>query len=79
MPTATLTSKGQITIPRQVREAMGLVVGDRVTFLRMEDGCFAVVPASAPIRALKGIVPRPERAVSLAEMEAAIAAGALSR
>lgn len=76
MPTATITSKGQITIPQQVRSDMGLAAGDRVDFIRMEDGHYAVVPASHSIKSLKGIIPRPHRPVSLADMQAAIEAGA---
>lgn len=76
MPTATITSKGQITIPQQVRSDMGLTTGDRVDFIRMEDGHYAVVPASYSIKSLKGIVPRPAKPVSLDDMQAAIAAGA---
>ncbi|MDN2582926.1 AbrB/MazE/SpoVT family DNA-binding domain-containing protein [Aquibium sp. ELW1220] len=76
MATATITSKGQITIPAQVRIDMGLTAGDRVDFIRMEDGHYAVVPASHSIRSLKGIVPRPRKPVSLGDMQEAIAAGA---
>lgn len=76
MPTATITSKGQITLPQQVRSDMGLTAGDRVDFIRMEDGHYAVVPASHSIKALKGIIPRPDRPVSLEDMQAAIEAGA---
>lgn len=76
MPTATITSKGQITIPQQVRTDMGLTAGDRVDFIRMEDGHYAVVPASHSIKSLKGIIPRPDRPVSLEDMQAAIEAGA---
>jgi len=79
MPTATVTSKGQVTIPMKVRSDMGLAAGDRVEFVRMEDGHYAVVPASHSVRSLKGIVPRPDRPVSLEDMEAAIAAGATGR
>lgn len=76
MPTATITSKGQITIPQKVRSDMGLTPGDRVDFVRMDDGHYAVVPASHSIRSLKGIVPQPARPVSLEDMQAAIVAGA---
>jgi len=76
MPTATITSKGQITIPQQVRSDMGLAAGDRVDFIRMEDGHYAVVPASHSIKSLKGIIPRPDRPVSLEDMQAGIEAGA---
>lgn len=76
MPTATITSKGQITLPQQVRSDMGLTAGDRVDFIRMEDGHYAVVPASHSIKSLKGIIPRPAKPVSLEDMQAAIEAGA---
>lgn len=78
MPTATITSKGQITIPQKVRLDMGLAPGDRVDFVRMDDGHYAVVPASHSIRALKGIVPRPDKPVSLEDMQAAILGAATS-
>ncbi|MFQ6162192.1 AbrB/MazE/SpoVT family DNA-binding domain-containing protein [Sinorhizobium meliloti] len=61
--------------PAKVRADMGLSAGDRVDFIRMEDGHYAVVPASHSIRSLKGIVPRPDRPVSLEDMQKAIAAG----
>ncbi|UIJ96494.1 AbrB/MazE/SpoVT family DNA-binding domain-containing protein [Sinorhizobium meliloti] len=76
MATSTITSKGQITIPAKVRTDMGLSAGDRVDFIRMEDGHYAVVPASHSIRSLKGIVPRSDRPVSLEDMQKAIIAGA---
>lgn len=76
MHTAKITSKGQVTIPRQVREDMGVTAGDRLDFVRMEDGHYAVVPASHSIKSLKGIIPRPKRPVSLDDMQAAIGAGA---
>ena len=79
MPTATVTSKGQITIPLKVRSDMGLVAGDRVDFVRMDEGHYAVVPATHSVRSLKGIVPKPDKPVSLEDMQEAIAAGAAGR
>jgi antitoxin PrlF len=79
MPTATITSKGQITIPQQVRRDMGVAAGDRIDFVRMEDGNYAVIPASHSIRSLKGIIPRCEKPVSLEDMQAAIEASATGR
>ena len=76
MPTATITSKGQITVPREVRRDMNLSPGDRIEFVRMDDGHYAVVPASHSVKSLKGIVPRPDRSVSLADIQEAIEAGA---
>jgi AbrB family looped-hinge helix DNA binding protein len=79
MSTATLTSKGQLTIPLKVRVDLGVSAGDRIDFIRLEDGNYAIVPASCSVRALKGVIPRPETAVSLDDMRAAIEAGALGR
>lgn len=76
MPAATITSKGQITLPKAVREALGIGPGDRVDFVQMADGNFAVLPATQPLKRLKGIIPRPKKPVSLQNMDAAIAAGA---
>lgn len=38
MSTATLTSKGQLTVPKVVRDALGLAAGDRVQFIEHESG-----------------------------------------
>ncbi len=76
MATATVTSKGQVTIPRQVREDLRVSAGDRIDFIRLEDGHYAIVPASHSIRSLKGVIRRPGKPVSLKEMQAAIEAGA---
>jgi AbrB family looped-hinge helix DNA binding protein len=76
MATATVTSKGQVTLPREVRINLGVAAGDRIDFIRMDDGAYAIVPASCSVRSLKGILPRPARLVSLEDMDAAIEAGA---
>ncbi len=73
---STITSKGQVTLPKEVRNAMGVGPGDRVQFVRMEDGNFAVMPATTPVMALKGLIPKPKKPVSLADMDRAIARGA---
>lgn len=76
MATATLTSKGQLTLPKEVRMALGVGPGDRVDFVRMEDGNFAVLPATHSVKSLKGLIPKPRKAVSLEDMDRAIAQGA---
>lgn len=73
MAAATLTSKGQITIPAAVRVALGLDVGDRVEFVELEKGRFAIIPAVVPLQRLKGAISKPERPVSIDEMNTAIA------
>ena len=80
MATATLTSKGQITIPVQVRSALGLDTGDRVEFVEMEDGKFAIIAANHSVQDLKGLIRKPAKAVSIEQMNQAIAAqGAKAR
>lgn len=76
MAEATISSKGQITIPAEVRKSLGLKAGTRIRFLEDEEGRFSFVPVKGSIRALKGIVPRLDRTVSLEEMDLAIAEGA---
>ncbi|MGE0743077.1 MAG: AbrB/MazE/SpoVT family DNA-binding domain-containing protein [Hyphomonadaceae bacterium] len=76
MSTATLTSKGQLTLPKAVREAMGVGPGDRVDFVLMEDGNFAVLPATHSVKSLKGLIAKPKKPVSLADMDKAVAQGA---
>jgi antitoxin PrlF len=73
MPSATLTSKGQITIPAEVRAALGVNFGDRIDFIEVEKGRFVIVPATCSVQELKGIIPKPKKPVSIEEMNGAIA------
>jgi antitoxin PrlF len=75
--TATLTSKGQVTIPAAVRTALGLETGSRIEFVETAKGQFAIVVATSPVGNLKGILRRPVKPVSLADMARAIAAQGL--
>lgn len=80
MPHATVTAKGQITIPAQVRAALGLDSGDRVEFVEIESGKFAIIAATQPVRRLKGMLRRTAAPVSIEDMNAAIEAqGAKAR
>ncbi|MBA2730902.1 MAG: AbrB/MazE/SpoVT family DNA-binding domain-containing protein [Euzebyaceae bacterium] len=72
MSTATVTSKGQVTIPAEVRRNLGLKTGSRVDFVRMDDGTYELVPATGTVTALKGCVPAPARPVTVEQMEVAI-------
>ena len=73
MTTATLSSKGQITIPLQVRQKLGVTTGDRVEFVELADGQFALKPAVEDVRTLKGMVPKPQRPVSVEDMRQIVA------
>ena len=74
MPSTTVTSKGQVTIPKQIRDFLRVKSGDRIDFDIDPSGKVMVRPGGADIRALKGLLHRRGRApVSLEAMEAAIA------
>jgi antitoxin PrlF len=79
MPIATLTSKGQITLPISVRNALGLSAGAQVDFLPV-DGSFVLVPVRGEVASLKGrFAGRAKKPVNVEAMNEAIAAGAVSR
>ncbi len=71
MASATLTSKGQITLPKSVRDRLGVETGDRLEFIESEHG-FLVVAATRDIRSLKGIVKPASKPVSIDAMSDAI-------
>jgi antitoxin PrlF len=77
MAAATLTSKGQVTIPVQVRAELGVDAGDRIEFVRVGKGEFNIVAATRSVRELSGMLYRKGRKpISIDEMNAAIAKGA---
>ena len=74
MAAATVTSKGQITIPVRVRIALGLEPGDRVEFVELEKGQFAMIAATRSVRELKGLFyDKRRKPVTIEQMNAAIA------
>ena len=80
MTTSTLSSKGQITIPAAVRQALHVGVGDRVEFVEIEPGRYEFIAATRPVTALKGMFGPADRSVTVEEMNATIAArGASAR
>jgi len=80
MATSTLTSKGQITVPRAVRDHLGLSTGDVLDFIIDPAGHVRVRVASGDVSALKGLLHKPgRRAVSLAQMDQAIYRAARKR
>jgi len=77
MAAATITSKGQITIPAQVRAKMGVDSGDRIEFVDLGKGEFNIFAATRSVKELSGMLYRNGRKpVSIEEMNAAIAKGA---
>ncbi len=74
---ATLSSKGQATIPKAVRERLQIKAGDRFKFFFHPDG--VMILPKIPTKRLKGSVPKLARPVRLEEIEKAIQAGATER
>jgi antitoxin PrlF len=72
MTSATLTSKGQVTIPAAIRVALGLDAGSRIEFLELEPGKYAIIPATSSVQALKGMLKKPAVPVTLEDMNRAI-------
>jgi AbrB family looped-hinge helix DNA binding protein len=73
MATATITSKGQITLPKEVRDYFHLREGDRVEFLIEPEGRVELRPVSASLMSLYGILHRPGMgSASLEEMDEAV-------
>jgi len=79
MSAATITSKGQITIPKDIRAKLGLEPGDKVNFLVDDEGVVSFVPMTTDVTALKGIIAKPDKAVSIDDMKATVKARAAKR
>jgi antitoxin PrlF len=80
MTTATITSKGQITIPANVRQSLNVDAGDRVEFVQVETGQYLFVAANRSVTELKGMFGKAKKVVSIDEMNQAIASrGASAR
>jgi len=72
---ATITSKGQITLPKALRDHLHLSAGDRVEFILEDNNVVRMVPRTTSVTRLKGMLPKPERPVSVEAMAEAIAKG----
>jgi antitoxin PrlF len=73
MASATVNSKGQITIPVQVKAALGLQPGDEIEFIDLRNGQFAIVAATCSVKRLKGSIRKPKVIVSIDDMKAVFA------
>jgi AbrB family looped-hinge helix DNA binding protein len=77
MSIATVTTKGQITIPKEIRDYLKLETGSKVEFVIDESGNVKIVPLNVPVEALSGVLHRPGmKTATIEEMEIAIAEGA---
>lgn len=69
MEQAKVTSKGQITIPKKIREKLNISPGDKINFVEENDGEIKIYPQKKSIERLKGILHRPDqKALSIEEM-----------
>jgi antitoxin PrlF len=74
---STLTTKGQVTIPKSIRQHLHVKTGDKVKFFIHPDGTVRLLPTQ-PISALRGLL-KAKRPVTLEEMDEAVAATAVER
>ena len=72
METTILTSKGQLTLPKAVREKLTLKTGDRLRVEVTKDGRVVLEPATVDVLELKGMLPKPANPLPLADMERVI-------
>jgi len=72
---ATLTSKGQMTFPKAIRDQLGLEAGDKLELTITKNGQLHIIPKKSAVKQLKGMLAKPNKIVSLEEMDDAIAKG----
>ncbi len=75
MESSTVTSKGQITIPSEIRKQLNLHAGDRVQFIPAGSGHIELIPCKAPVSELIGMLPKPEKTATIEEMNETIRKG----
>ncbi len=70
MNETTLTSKGQVTVPREIREQLGLTAGDKLTFTRLSNGTVVMRAKTRKLQDLAGILKRPgQPKISIEDMD----------
>ena len=67
--TTSITSKGQITLPKAIRDKLGVKPGDRVTFREQTDGKIVVEAATVDLLSLCGIIKPKVRGVTIEDMK----------
>jgi AbrB family looped-hinge helix DNA binding protein len=77
MASATITTKGQVTIPKEIRDYLNLDTGSKVDFVIDENGIVKLIPLNIPIKKLSGILHRKDtKSATLEEMEQTISEAA---
>ncbi|AFY41703.1 AbrB/MazE/SpoVT family DNA-binding domain-containing protein [Nostoc sp. PCC 7107] len=77
MVSTIITTTGQVTIPKEIRNYLNLDAGSKVDFVIDENGAVKLIPLNVPVQTLSGILHRPgTKSATLEEMETAIQEGA---
>jgi antitoxin PrlF len=79
MASSRITSKGQITVPKAIRETLGVEPGDRIAFRVQDDGRVVVEPETVDLRTLRGVLRPRRRGVSVEDMAVAVRHQAVKR
>ena len=72
MSMSMLTQKGQTTIPQDIRVHLGIHAGDKLEFFIDQDGRVVLAPLTERVTALKGLLKKPKRKVSIQRMNEVI-------
>jgi|AntDeeMetagen681_2_1112603.scaffolds.fasta_scaffold00007_96 AbrB family looped-hinge helix DNA binding protein len=73
---STVSEKGQLVIPKDIRQALDVQRGDKLTWVMEDDGTIRVTVARGDLMALKGSIKSAGRSISTEEMDEAVKAGA---
>jgi antitoxin PrlF len=79
MSESTISSKGQVTIPKAIRTRMHLKVGDRLRFVVEADGSVRLAAATRDVATLRDILPRPKHRATVDDMQSVIRRRAAKR
>jgi antitoxin PrlF len=79
MSESTISSKGQVTIPKAIRMRMQLKAGDRLRFVVEADGSVRLAAATRDVSTLREILPRPKRRATVDDMQSVIRRRAAKR
>jgi AbrB family looped-hinge helix DNA binding protein len=73
MASGTITSKGQVTVPKEIRDYLKLATGSQVDFVIDSEGTVILLPRQIPSSTISGMMHRPGmKAVAVEEMDKAI-------
>lgn len=79
MATATVTTKGQVTIPLEVRNKLGIKAGTRLDFVERTDGSFELFAATGSVTHVRGMFADAGKTATVEEMDDAIADAIVER